>query len=814
MNSQRWLVFVLLALLVVGGIFSVRLTQAQDPTPTPRGGIFIEPVNPRPSPTPFPSTPVPNTGGSIFDGRPAPAFEVPPTYEELIAAYPKLADYAASIADQLPADLDFAELYTQILQIYADEGASGLAIFLENSGLLEKLGLPLSYLDLLTVYDSAGLEGVEALAQERGILNRNNELVGYLTVDSRDNLASLTTELEALGVAVYRYSANRGEVEVGVSLDILAQYGTPDAILNYLVLIANLPHVEGWRIPTPKNVDGLSMERARQTSLGGDFIGLDAWQAAGITGRGVKVGILDMGFANVLDVLGDELPQNVVSNLPLDEMQFQDTDHGTACAMIVHAAAPDAELYLAYFDGSSDSSFRDAVQFLLDNDVDIINYSVGSAVSPGDGTGEEALFIADFVRQNDVLWVNAAGNFGNSHARFQFNPDSDGVHFFEDGDPTIPFAAFAPYTVIVLKWDGNWQGGEENNYGFLVLDEDGYEVGFAGEPRRGKRNDFPVQGLVLETNPGQIYYLVALQEFPGINHTLDIFFYDSEIAPWRQSPLYSLATPADSKAVLSVGATALQVDKLEDYSSQGPTTDGRIKPDLSAPTGEPLPGYPEGFFGTSGSAPLVAGAAALVKQLYPQMSYAELKAYLMANIVDLGAAGEDPSFGEGRLALSTDDLGMGVAEGGEAQPTPEGDNVVIIGGGEPSAEVTNYNVQFNIPREGELGMGVSLSFEVQNLRGATLGALLVFFDGNGNAVPPSDSAYDVLGTLGVAETFVVSQSSAQYRDFLLFFPNTAFGFQPEGTQLYYQVGLVDLSDSNNPRLLWSSEPDYIVFRSR
>ncbi|MFQ5878641.1 MAG: S8 family serine peptidase [Dehalococcoidia bacterium] len=81
------------------------------------------------------------------------------------------------------------------------------------------------------------------------------------------------------------------------------------------------------------------------------------------------------------------------------------------------------------------------------------------------------------------------------------------------------------------------------------------------------------------------------------------------------SPAGSLRQPADNPNVLAVGAVNHALPNLvEPFSSQGPTDDGRKKPDLVAADGvstntsgsAPL----FGFFGTFASAPHVAGAAA------------------------------------------------------------------------------------------------------------------------------------------------------------------------------------------------------------
>lgn len=86
--------------------------------------------------------------------------------------------------------------------------------------------------------------------------------------------------------------------------------------------------------------------------------------------------------------------------------------------------------------------------------------------------------------------------------------------------------------------------------------------------------------------------------------------------------------PADSRYVLSIGATDLAGQKAG-FSSFGPTADGRVKPDVSAPGSSivvpSINGHKISFgSGTSYAAPITAGAVACLWQAFPSKSNKEI----------------------------------------------------------------------------------------------------------------------------------------------------------------------------------------------
>jgi subtilisin family serine protease len=88
-----------------------------------------------------------------------------------------------------------------------------------------------------------------------------------------------------------------------------------------------------------------------------------------------------------------------------------------------------------------------------------------------------------------------------------------------------------------------------------------------------------------------------------------------------------LITPADADSILSVGGV-YSINQLTDFSSFGPTADGRMKPNVVAMGHCWVAGEKGNFtqaYGTSFSSPMTAGFAACVKQLHPEYTAWQLK---------------------------------------------------------------------------------------------------------------------------------------------------------------------------------------------
>jgi len=466
-------------------------------------------------------------------------------------------------------------------------------------------------------------------------------------IELRDSAVRVIVEAKPgqAQAAAARAESLGGEVEG--SYEDLVQVLAPVAMLERLADADSIRFVrQPWEaIP------------AAVTGQGVGLINADDWHAAGMTGSGVKVAILDLGFAGYTTLLGSELPASVTARSfygdptgAAGDITGGGENHGTAVAEIVHEVAPGAQMYLV--NSQTDVEFLSAVDWLIGQDVDVVNFSAGWAViGPGDGTG----YINDKVSQavsSGIVWSNAAGNSANKHWMGNWtSSDGDWWNDFSQSpfDETNTFAASAGNPIdIQLKWDDPF-GASGNDYDLCLLNSS-LAIIVCSENRQDG-DDYPVERIV-RTAPYTGTYHIGIWRYSATRGPLfHLYVYPS--TPQYVVAGRSLSIPADNSHAITVGAVPWNnPDSIESFSSQGPTEDGRVKPDLVAPDGVSTATYGT-FYGTSAAAPHVAGAAALVKQAFPCFSPAEIKSSLEANVVDLGPGGKDNIYGAGRLSLGS-----------------------------------------------------------------------------------------------------------------------------------------------------------------
>ena len=513
------------------------------------------------------------------------------------------------------------------------------------ASILNNAELDSIYKQFLVAYEEGGFEAALELARQRGLLTPDGDVRVSLLLDTDDHTA-LVTQLKATGVTVI--SAYRDRLDIAVPIELAeAQLQTeePGAIFAQLT---ELEHVIAVRLPEPRVRDGSAIE-----GEGVDVIGADAWHQAGFTGAGLRIGILDLSFSGYESLLGTELPDHVTVET-FGSVDTSDPDpHGVACAEIIHEIAPDAELIFAWYDGY-DAAFGEAVDWLEAQEVHIISHSANGYAGPFDGSRFDSQRV-DSASARGILWVNSAGNEALSHYRGTFtDEDGDGLHEFAPGEESLALYN-NEYVQVILNWEDDWERATQD-YELFLYDADGNELASSQDTQAGEAGQEPVEGLWYETGGETVYAVVKAYEVDRAA-TLDLFLGGAEVA--YPSPDHSVCSPADAVSSLTVGAVNWWDDSLASYSSQGPTADGRLKPEISAPTSVSGASYGNaaandeyaGFNGTSAACPHIAGAAALVWQAHPEFSRQEVVDSLLADVVDLGAGGPDTGYGYGRLQL-------------------------------------------------------------------------------------------------------------------------------------------------------------------
>ena len=394
-----------------------------------------------------------------------------------------------------------------------------------------------------------------------------------------------------------------------------------------------------------------------------------------------------------------------------EELQDEDgplsTGHGTGVGGILAAGtpnrsrfvgvAPDAEIISLV---QRDEVVGDPLVTLMNAadtlDVDVLLFEFSSwNFTPLDGsTNAEAAAVT--LRNGGMAQVNPSGNLAVSNKH--------GFYRIETGGTEIPINV--PRTVLdefdvgafllSLHWDDAAAGPPPSlslvspTGDVLPLDgsaEDGViwfdqHVVFDTPDRtsRGTRTRFIFVGSEDGRRPMRSGDYVLRADAQGAEFDMHVFV-DDYFSSWGEGvglydtdPSSTICWPATGDAAFGVGAYAGFQDQawdgegslqgeLRNYSSRGPRMDGERGIDIVAPD-DPLSPIPAGeivpgsygwygrFGGTSGAGPHVAGALALLRQVYPSATVPELEQRLIDNTFrDLTDEVPNPESGWGKLRI-------------------------------------------------------------------------------------------------------------------------------------------------------------------
>lgn len=532
------------------------------------------------------------------------------------------------------------------------------------------------------------------LSQATGLLSADgSQLVDILATDT----AAVAAAVEAAGGVVESVTDGLA-VHASVDQLSLAGINTIDGVLGVIPSIANA-----------SNKGSVKGEQIAK-------IGATRWHQAGTTGKGVKVVIIDSFGSTVWNKAQRS------KDVPKPKKTFcrtegnacniwtiggSDSQHGVGVAEIIHELAPSAELYLATTGRTTD--LPAAVDWAIAQDADIISMSQGSIAwnAPGDGRGIENA-VAAKAAANGVAFFAAAGNSGGDVAtqqsgyyyRAKFtDTNGNGFHEFAPGDEGLGFFSCTA-SLISVRWNdfsetsNKFQFSAQNatDYDAIVADRNGNIVTVGASPQ-GAAGQLPfefAEGSNCDTGEPGFLFIEKQSEGNGSSDDIIEVMIGLGALEFWQNP-YSAAIPiVDSKipGVMGVGAIDPARGKaIASYSSQGPTSDGRITPRISGASCVKTVAYGSACFnGTSAATPAVAGYAALVLSARLARTPAQLEAFLTRHAVERGVKGPDSVFGYGEAIAPSAPCGgrlatiMGTAKADKLRGTNRSDVIVGFNG--------------------------------------------------------------------------------------------------------------------------------------
>lgn len=517
-------------------------------------------------------------------------------------------------------------------------------------------------------------QAVQQVASRAGIPVQNGAIKVVLETTSPASFLVGTVSTLTGGTII---AQSRSYIELSIPLS--------NGPLTSLIAIANVAGIAYIRPPLAP--------QALAISEGVNVSGASNLHANGFNGQGVKIAVIDLGFAGLgtAQALG-ELPVSAAT-FDFSGTGLQSTTaHGTAVAEIVHDMAPNAQLYLMKI--SDEVDLENAVDEAIAQGVDIINHSVGwFNTNFYDGTGAIAAN-AQRARSSGILWVNAAGNYAQRHWQgLALDNNSDGWVEFS-GQPGVRFSASAGQTInVFLTWN-DW-GTTAQDYDLFVTNTSG--TIFASSERLQSGTQPPTESVFFSAPFSGTFEIRVKPLDVTSPKELAIFNLNQDLSPAVTSG--SIIAPADSSSSLSVGAVShlnWTTGPIQSFSSRGPTTDGRTKPDIVGPDAvSTSQGQFNPFAGTSAAAPHVAGAAALLLSQNPSLNANSLESKLKGDAVPMGSPNQ---FGSGRLNLI-------------GQPT-----------GRPDLTINNPTF---LPGNPQVGSNLTISAQVSNQGTVASGAFIV-----------------------------------------------------------------------------------------
>jgi len=396
----------------------------------------------------------------------------------------------------------------------------------------------------------------------------------------------------------------------------------------------------------------------RVMTTGDHIMGTDALRAYGITGRGVKIGVISDG---VNGAAASQTSRDLGWVTTISDEDSIGGGEGTAMLEIIHDIAPGAALYF-HDRGENASGFTRAVDALVAAGCTVIVDDIGYFDEPFFEKGDAAAHLERLLTTQRLIYVTSAGNFGDAHWQGPVTINNEGLQDFSGVGSKYPYLyALVPRgekLTVALQWDEPVDSAKDD-FDIGISD---FLTGVSIAPTVYRTSPSDPYKLLYWENPdvNNLGHVVTITVAPkgstANTQTLELYTYGAAMFPDNVIASDSIWGHASIPDVITVAAiNASSPDTIESFSSHGPATyllpNCTIiqKPDISAPDYVNVTGYRfhTPFKGTSAAAPHIAALCALVWSVRQDLSPADIRSALYASAVDLGTPGYDNVFGWG-----------------------------------------------------------------------------------------------------------------------------------------------------------------------
>jgi minor extracellular serine protease Vpr len=437
------------------------------------------------------------------------------------------------------------------------------------------------------------------------------------------------------------------------------------------------------------------------------------------TGKGIRVAVLDTGvdythaamggpgtaeaYAEATEDLTDTpvWPQgNVVGgydfmNNDPDPIDY-DTSHGTHVSHSVLGLAPDAELYVYSVCGGGCPGLAQllALEAAMDPNgdgdisdrVDVINMSLG-----GDFGVTRGGAVQEMLDQAANLGVVAAISAGNSGATpFIIGGPSTTKNVMSVGAMTHPTTESG---LVTSSFNGAEveavAAGFNTEIVFSFSDADA-DLVYPDENREGcdafaDGTDFTGKAVIIDRgacnftakvinaqDKGAVFVIIANHTAgagaPGLGGADDAVMIPSVGISFEDGVIMKEALAGEAAVTFSFSSESITTaGAIASFTSRGPSSDGWLKPEITAPGVSIETAYPGGgdltspISGTSFSSPMTAGAMALLREALPNRNALEIKATLM-NAANLDVTMEPRSINADAALAPISFIGAGLVD--------------------------------------------------------------------------------------------------------------------------------------------------------